>query len=212
LHSRSSCWRSCTCATWLVSARAWRKPSARHSSRGTVASSRAFCAGNARSVCGWEIVFAAFWLRKAACPSFGVTRDAVQEQARGWSRAKRFHDPRRTGQPQSYLIVNGEESPFSVRADYVVERNGVRAIVEVKTGAVASPSSRGTRRQDPRGNAQVSRRGRCVPLRRRRHAPFITFACRERPKRPALERRNAYWFAAAFAAGMAVSALAYWLT
>lgn len=47
----------------------------------------------------------------------------------------------------SFLVVNDEPSPFSVRADYLVERHGVRAIVEVKTGAVADPSSRGTRRQ-----------------------------------------------------------------
>ena len=53
-----------------------------------------------------------------------------RQLARRWSRARR-----------------GEESPFTVRADYLVERQGVRAVVEVKTGAVADPSSRGTRRQ-----------------------------------------------------------------
>lgn len=45
------------------------------------------------------------------------------------------------------LLVDGVATPFIVRADYLVERNGIRAVVEVKTGAVASPSSRATRRQ-----------------------------------------------------------------
>ncbi len=45
------------------------------------------------------------------------------------------------------LLVDGAEVPFAVRADYLVEKAGVRAIVEVKTGAVADPGARATRRQ-----------------------------------------------------------------
>lgn len=45
------------------------------------------------------------------------------------------------------LMVDGEPAPFVVRADYLVERNGVRAVVEVKTGSVANAASRDTRRQ-----------------------------------------------------------------
>ncbi len=45
------------------------------------------------------------------------------------------------------LRVDGTPTPFTVRADYLVERNGVRAVVEVKTGAVANPEARATRRQ-----------------------------------------------------------------
>ncbi len=70
-----------------------------------------------------------------------------EEQARGWLERNGFTILDEQASRVSSLVVNGEESPFTVRADYLVERNGVRAIVEVKTGAVADPSSRGTRRQ-----------------------------------------------------------------
>lgn len=45
------------------------------------------------------------------------------------------------------LVIDGVEAPFMVRADYLVERYGVRGVVEVKTGMVANPSARATRRQ-----------------------------------------------------------------
>ena len=70
-----------------------------------------------------------------------------EERARGWLERNGFTIIDEQVSQESYLVVNGEESPFTVRADYLVEREGVRAIVEVKTGAVADPSSRGTRRQ-----------------------------------------------------------------
>ena len=70
-----------------------------------------------------------------------------EEQARGWLQQHGFTILEEQASRLSFLVVNGEESPFNVRADYLVERHGVRAVVEVKTGAVADPSSRGTRRQ-----------------------------------------------------------------
>ncbi|MBI3567265.1 MAG: hypothetical protein HY084_03550, partial [Gemmatimonadetes bacterium] len=45
------------------------------------------------------------------------------------------------------LLVDGDPVPFVVRADYLVERDGVRSVVEVKTGAVADAGARETRRQ-----------------------------------------------------------------
>jgi len=150
-----------------------------------------------------------FWLRRQLARRWRHARRG-EEQARGWLERNGFTILDEQVSQQSYLIVNGEESPFSVRADYVVERNGVRAIVEVKTGAVASPSSRGTRRQileyaQVYGVADVYLFDADAMRLHHIRVPGKAEA-------PALERRNAYWFAAAFAAGMAVSALAYWLT
>jgi len=45
------------------------------------------------------------------------------------------------------IHVDGEPYRFDVRADLIVERDGERALVEVKTGAAAEPSSSATRRQ-----------------------------------------------------------------
>jgi hypothetical protein len=70
-----------------------------------------------------------------------------ERKARDWLERRGFTVLDEQVTQPSYLIVNGEESAFTVRADYLVERNGVRAVVEVKTGDVADPSSRGTRRQ-----------------------------------------------------------------
>lgn len=87
-----------------------------------------------------------FWMRRRLARQWGHARRG-EEQARGWLERHGFTVLDEQVSRSSWLIVDGEESPFTVRADYLVERNGVRAVVEVKTGAVADPSSRGTRRQ-----------------------------------------------------------------
>ena len=87
-----------------------------------------------------------FWLRRRLARQWKHARRG-EERARGWLERNGFTVLDEQVSWSSMLIVDGEESPFSVRADYLVERNGVRAIVEVKTGAIADPSSRGTRRQ-----------------------------------------------------------------
>lgn len=87
-----------------------------------------------------------FWLRRELARRWHHARRG-EEQARSWLERNGFTILDEQVSQQAYLIVNGEESPFSVRADYLVERAGIRAIVEVKTGAVADPSTRGTRRQ-----------------------------------------------------------------
>ncbi len=46
-----------------------------------------------------------------------------------------------------FWLVDGERREFDLRADAVVEKNGQRLVVEIKTGAAASTASRGTRRQ-----------------------------------------------------------------
>jgi Holliday junction resolvase-like predicted endonuclease len=87
-----------------------------------------------------------FWMRRRLARQWGHARQG-EEQARGWLERHGFTVLDEQVSRAAWLIVDGEESPFTVRADYLVERNGVRAVVEVKTGAVADPSSRGTRRQ-----------------------------------------------------------------
>ncbi len=45
------------------------------------------------------------------------------------------------------FIVDGKPMDFNVRVDYLVERNGVKYLAEVKTGNAADPKNIGTRRQ-----------------------------------------------------------------
>jgi len=45
------------------------------------------------------------------------------------------------------LLIDGELSEFNLRPDLLVEKDGVKYIAEIKTGKVASPSNRNTRRQ-----------------------------------------------------------------
>jgi len=130
-------------------------------------------------------------------------------QARGWLERNGFTIVDEQVSQLSYLIVNGEESPFTVRADYLVEREGVRAIVEVKTGAVADPSSRGTRRQileyaQVYGVSDVYLFD--ADSQRLHHIGVPTAA----ESLPATRWSDAS-VAVAFAAGIGVSALAYWL-
>jgi Holliday junction resolvase-like predicted endonuclease len=87
-----------------------------------------------------------FFLRRRLARRWRHARHG-EEKARDWLEQRGFTVLDEQVTQPSYLIVNGEASPFTVRADYLVERNGVRAVVEVKTGEVADPSSRGTRRQ-----------------------------------------------------------------
>ena len=46
-----------------------------------------------------------------------------------------------------FLTVDGVTLDFNVRVDYLVERDGVKYLAEVKTGEAANPKNRGTRRQ-----------------------------------------------------------------
>ena len=45
------------------------------------------------------------------------------------------------------IYVNDEPLDFNVRPDYLVESKGIKYLAEVKTGEVASPADRATRRQ-----------------------------------------------------------------
>jgi hypothetical protein len=87
-----------------------------------------------------------FWMRRRLARRWRHARRGEQ-RARGWLEARGFTVLDEQVSQPSLLIVDGEESPFTVRADYLVERKGVRGVVEVKTGDVADPSSRATRRQ-----------------------------------------------------------------
>ena len=44
-------------------------------------------------------------------------------------------------------IVDDESVEFNVRVDFLVERNGIRYLAEVKTGGAANPKTVSTRRQ-----------------------------------------------------------------
>ena len=87
-----------------------------------------------------------FWLRRQLARRWRHARRG-EAQARGWLERHGFRILDEQVSRTATLIVDGHETPFTVRADYLVERDGVRAVVEVKTGDVADPSARGTRRQ-----------------------------------------------------------------
>jgi hypothetical protein len=46
-----------------------------------------------------------------------------------------------------YFFIDGKLSKFDLRPDLLVEKDGVKYIAEIKTGEVANPSNRNTRRQ-----------------------------------------------------------------
>ena len=45
------------------------------------------------------------------------------------------------------FYIDSKSSEFEIRPDFIVEKNNIRYLVEVKTGNSASPSDRHTRRQ-----------------------------------------------------------------
>ena len=48
---------------------------------------------------------------------------------------------------RGYFFIDGEKTEFDLRPDFLVEKDGVEYIAEIKTGDVANPSNRNTRRQ-----------------------------------------------------------------
>ena len=46
-----------------------------------------------------------------------------------------------------YFFIDGKLSEFDLRPDLLVEKDGIKYIAEIKTGEVANPSNRNTRRQ-----------------------------------------------------------------
>ena len=46
-----------------------------------------------------------------------------------------------------YFFIDEELNKFDLRPDLLVEKDGVQYIAEIKTGEVANPSNRNTRRQ-----------------------------------------------------------------
>ena len=46
-----------------------------------------------------------------------------------------------------YFFIDDELNEFDLRPDLLVEKDGIQYIAEVKTGEVANPSNRNTRRQ-----------------------------------------------------------------
>ena len=46
-----------------------------------------------------------------------------------------------------YFFIDDELNEFDLRPDLLVEKDGVQYIAEIKTGEVANPSNRNTRRQ-----------------------------------------------------------------
>lgn len=87
-----------------------------------------------------------WWRRRALLRRMRRARHG-EERAGDWLEAHGFTVLDRQVTRSGMLMVDGEPAPFLVRADYLVERDGVRAVVEVKTGAVANAAARDTRRQ-----------------------------------------------------------------
>tara|TARA_B100000575_G_C23072840_1_gene618013 strand:- start:631 stop:1092 length:462 start_codon:yes stop_codon:yes gene_type:complete len=48
---------------------------------------------------------------------------------------------------RGYFFIDGEKTEVDLRPDFLVEKDGVEYIAEIKTGDVANPSNRNTRRQ-----------------------------------------------------------------
>ncbi len=46
-----------------------------------------------------------------------------------------------------YFFINDDLKEFELRPDLLVEKDGIRYIAEIKTGEVANPNNRNTRRQ-----------------------------------------------------------------
>lgn len=46
-----------------------------------------------------------------------------------------------------FVIIDGDEQTFDLRADAIVEKDGERLVAEVKSGAAAAVTTRATRRQ-----------------------------------------------------------------
>ena len=46
-----------------------------------------------------------------------------------------------------YFFIDEDFKQFELRPDFLVEKNGVQYIAEIKTGEVANPTNRNTRRQ-----------------------------------------------------------------
>ena len=47
----------------------------------------------------------------------------------------------------AYFFIDDEINEFDLRPDLLVEKDGIQYIAEIKTGEVANPSNRNTRRQ-----------------------------------------------------------------
>jgi hypothetical protein len=148
-----------------------------------------------------------FWMRRRLARRWDHARRG-EAQARSWLERNGFTVLDEQVSQPSYLVVDGEDSPFTVRADYLVERNGVRAVVEVKTGEVADPASRGTRRQILEyawvyGVSEVYLFD--ADAQRLHRIELPTMSARAAP-----ERRRMRIVVAAFAAGGVLGALAVW--
>ena len=48
---------------------------------------------------------------------------------------------------EGHIFIDGRISKFELRPDFLVEKDGTKYIAEIKTGEVASPKNRNTRRQ-----------------------------------------------------------------
>lgn len=146
-----------------------------------------------------------WWLARGLTRRFRHARQG-EENARSWLERHGFTIVDAQASQGAELIVDGVPAPFVVRADYLVERNGVRAVVEVKTGAVAQPAARATRRQVLEygwvyGVSEVYLFDADAEVLRR-----IELPARE-PDAP----RPRNWTIAAFAAGIAIGVMLAWL-
>lgn len=72
---------------------------------------------------------------------------AGEAMAERWLGAQGFEIVERQAVHRAVMHINGRVAEFDVRADLIVQRDGQRLLVEVKTGAAADPRMPITRRQ-----------------------------------------------------------------
>jgi hypothetical protein len=139
--------------------------------------------------------------RKAAIAQGG------ERNARRWLETNGFSVREEQSTLHARMMVDGVISEFDVCADYVVERNGRRGIVEVKTGDAAHPTARSTRRQIFEYAALFDADVYVLDANRQRlHA--VTFETVGR-KRPFANPWRYWWWGFATAAAVAVAAFAW---
>jgi hypothetical protein len=96
---------------------------------------------------GWVALVLRRWLDRRSRQHISRHAKTGEDRARTWLRANGFTILGEQSSLFCTMQIDGKTTEYEVCADFVVERDGHRGIVEVKTGAVARPSAPATRRQ-----------------------------------------------------------------
>ena len=96
---------------------------------------------------GWVALVLRRWFDRRSRQRISCHAKTGENRARTWLRANGFKILGEQSSLFCTMQIDGRTTEYAVCADFVVERDGQRGIVEVKTGAVARPSAPTTRRQ-----------------------------------------------------------------